>query len=270
MNKLNSYVQRNKRYLLGVSVTLFAAAILLGIFIKNTSSVADKQCTEIVESDSETIAENVGTVSQAETLESEVWESAEKETCEKESTAETVERTDEHPGEFTESTSREDAKAETVSSPEENVNQPGEVSALNPEKETQESMPEKIEEADATEMENIESDPPTEPDESAATDTPAESEEHEHSWVFEAYYQKPTCSNGGLVTEICAQCGETQITGGTPTGKHTYEVEIPGDCCSEQGVVCTECNYREMREKDSGNHIDVEDGFCYGCGQKVE
>lgn len=97
-----------------------------------------------------------------------------------------------------------------------------------------------------------------------------EPEVHEHSWIFESYYQEPTCSNGGLVTQICAKCGETQITGGTPTGEHSYEVESEGDCCSAEVVVCTECNFREVREKDPDNHIDVEDGFCYGCGQKTK
>ena len=70
--------------------------------------------------------------------------------------------------------------------------------------------------------------------------------------------------------QICAHCGETQITGGTSTGKHEYKVEKPGDCCSEEIVACVECNHREVREKDFQNHIDVEDGFCYGCGQKTE
>ena len=93
---------------------------------------------------------------------------------------------------------------------------------------------------------------------------------HEHSWIFQSWYQEPTCSNGGLVIEICGNCGETQVTGGTPTGKHSYTVESPGDCCSQEVVVCTECNYREIREKDPGNHIDVEDGFCYGCGKKTD
>lgn len=90
-----------------------------------------------------------------------------------------------------------------------------------------------------------------------------------HSWVFESFYQKPTCSNGGLENQVCVHCGETQITGGTPTGEHVYRVETPGDCCSEEVVVCTECNYREIKEKDKANHIDVEDGVCYGCGETI-
>lgn len=93
---------------------------------------------------------------------------------------------------------------------------------------------------------------------------------HEHSWIFDSWYQEPTCSNGGLVNEICAHCGETQVTGGTPTGKHSYTVESTGDCCSEEVVVCTECNHRQVGEKNPDNHIDVEDGFCYGCGKKTD
>ena len=98
-----------------------------------------------------------------------------------------------------------------------------------------------------------------------ATSTP-----HEHSWMFDSWYQEPTCSNGGLVMEICAHCGETQVTGGTPTGEHSYQVETPGDCISEEVVVCSVCNCREVREKNPGNHIDVEDGFCYGCGKNAD
>lgn len=106
--------------------------------------------------------------------------------------------------------------------------------------------------------------------ENASESQEAEPEVHQHSWIFESYYQKPTCSNGGLVNQICAHCGETQITGGIPTGEHVYEVETVGDCCSAEVVVCKECNFREVREKDPGNHIDLEDGFCYGCGHKTD
>ena len=119
------------------------------------------------------------------------------------------------------------------------------------------------------------------PQEEGESEAPAE-EEHEppasqeqeesciHSWVFESFYQEPTCSNGGLENQVCAHCGKTQITGGTPTGEHAYRVETPGDCCSEEVVVCTECNYREIKEKDKANHIDVEDGVCYGCGETIK
>ena len=93
---------------------------------------------------------------------------------------------------------------------------------------------------------------------------------HEHSWIFESWYQEPTCSNGGLVIEICGTCGETQVTGGTPTGLHSYTVETPGDCCSEEVVVCLECNHRQKGDKNPENHIDVEDRFCYGCGKETK
>lgn len=96
-----------------------------------------------------------------------------------------------------------------------------------------------------------------------------EPEGHEHSWIFDSYYQAPTCSNGGLVNEVCAHCGKTQTTAGSPTGEHQFIVEIAGDCCSAEIVICSECNYREVREKNAVNHVDVEDGFCYGCGQKT-
>ena len=91
-----------------------------------------------------------------------------------------------------------------------------------------------------------------------------------HNWIFTSYYQEPTCGNGGLENQVCAVCGETQTTSGTPTGKHNFVVETPGDCCREEQVRCEACNHREVRGKDSDNHMDVEDGFCYGCGQEVK
>ena len=144
-------------------------------------------------------------------------------------------------------------------------------------KEPEPKKPEVVEQPEVRpeESETVPEEPditPEEPDMTPEEDEPIpeEPEVHEHSWIFESYYQKPTCSNGGLVNEICAHCGETQITGGTPTGEHFFEVETVGDCCSAEVAVCTECNYREVREKDPANHIDVEDGFCYGCGHSTE
>lgn len=141
-----------------------------------------------------------------------------------------------------------------------------------------EEMPEEMEETKQPELPETQpsdepevipkEDPEPVPEESA--EEPQIPSVHEHSWSFESYYQKPTCSNGGLVNQICAHCGETQTTVGTPTGEHHFEVETPGDCCSAEVAICSECNHREVREKDPDNHIDEEDGFCYGCGQKTE
>ncbi|MBR2038704.1 MAG: hypothetical protein IKA09_13405 [Lachnospiraceae bacterium] len=103
----------------------------------------------------------------------------------------------------------------------------------------------------------------------APEEIPEPEASHEHSWMFESVFQEPTCSNGGLENQTCAHCGETRTVGGTPTGEHDYVVENVGDCCSEEIVRCSECNTRDVREKDMRNHIDVEDGICYGCGQKV-
>lgn len=114
---------------------------------------------------------------------------------------------------------------------------------------------------------------PAEPSAEPSTEPSAEPEapkECSHSWIFQSVYQAPTCSGGGLENQICSKCGATQITAGTPTGQHQYEVEVAGDCCSEEIVVCTECNHREVRGKDLKNHIDVEDGFCYGCGKTID
>lgn len=158
----------------------------------------------------------------------------------------TAKEKEQHNSEVTKSESEEPEKEETKEIPKEEFN---DTSSNQPEEE----LPDQAEQ-----------EPEPEAEESQVE------EAHVHSWIFESYFQEPTCSNGGLVTQICAQCGETQITGGTPTGEHDYEVETPGDCCSAEVVVCRECNFREVREKNAQNHVDIEDGFCYGCGQKAE
>ena len=144
-----------------------------------------------------------------------------------------------------------------------------------------EATPESEEAKEQEQLPEIVPEPERIPQEEPEPELPAEEEQEvpslqeqekvcAHSWVFESFYQEPTCSNGGLENQVCAHCGETQITGGTPTGKHEFKVETPGDCCSEEVVVCTVCNHREIKEKDQGNHIDVEDGFCYGCGETIK
>lgn len=141
-----------------------------------------------------------------------------------------------------------------------------------PEPESEQEEPEPDEGKQPEAEESVEEPVVTEPEvETEETpQSPSQEPAHAHNWIFESYYQKPTCSNGGLVNQICAHCGETQTTSGTPTGEHLYKVETLGDCCSAEVVICSECNHREVREKDPENHIDEEDGFCYGCGCKTE
>ncbi len=90
-----------------------------------------------------------------------------------------------------------------------------------------------------------------------------------HSWIFSSYYQEPACSSGGLENQICIRCGAGQTMPGTATGQHIFVTETEGDCCGDEIVICKDCNYREVRGKKADNHIDVEDGFCYGCGMKI-
>ncbi len=90
-----------------------------------------------------------------------------------------------------------------------------------------------------------------------------------HSWIFSSYYQEPTCSSGGLENQLCVHCGAGQTMPGTATGQHVFVTETEGDCCGDEIVICKDCNYREVRGKNPSKHIDVEDGFCYGCGMKI-
>ncbi len=110
---------------------------------------------------------------------------------------------------------------------------------------------------------------PEEPEIPEPTPTPEPPKECNHNFIFDSYYQEPTCSSGGLENQVCMHCGMSQTTPGTPTGEHHFVTETEGDCCSEEVVICKDCNYRETWSKNSGNHIDVEDGFCYGCGTKL-
>lgn len=115
-----------------------------------------------------------------------------------------------------------------------------------------------------------ESIPETTPEPTPEATPAVEPEECVHHWLFDSYFQEPTCSNGGLENQICARCGETRTVPGTPTGEHKFVVETQGDCTSAEVVRCEDCNSREVREKNLSNHIDVEDGICYGCGAKTE
>lgn len=136
-----------------------------------------------------------------------------------------------------------------------------------------EAKPDTMSEENIPSEEEKESDPePTDKEEPIrASEAILESETAActHCWIFESYFQEPDCSNGGLVNQICVHCGETCTVGGMPTENHDFIVENAGDCLSEEIVRCSVCNTREIREKQPENHIDVEDGICYGCGQKV-
>lgn len=259
----------------GASIVMLLAALMIGTFIKNGQDAADHECMETLEVMPESMERATESVVHTEVPEREGWEDAETETWEETGTIEAVEDTDAGSQVGGENAPEKSAKQEVSAPFEESMSHPGEVFEEDHKEATKENTDEDIDITqteditDATEPEHIQESttdemPKMEPEVSA------EVEKHEHNWMFESYYQNPTCSNGGLVTEICAQCGETQITGGIPTGKHSFKVETKGDCCSEEVVACSECNFREVRDKDPKNHIDIEDGFCYGCGQKVE
>lgn len=271
MKQLKTDKTRKIQYWFGASLVVIAAALLLGTFAKNKQDLADDECVETLEVISDMAAESEEKGILTEVSESEVWDDAETEAREEESTTKTVEGTDEGSQAVGEERSEKPAKQEISVPSEESVSHSKEIFAEEQKEDTKEETEnsQNEETVAATEPEDV---PESDSDEVIETESEVsgEVEKHEHNWMFESYYQNPTCSNGGLVTEICTQCGETQITGGVPTGKHSFEVETTGDCCSEEVVACSECNYREVRDKDLKNHIDIEDGFCYGCGQKAE
>ena len=275
MKQLKTDKSGKATYWLGAFLVMITAALLLGLFAKNQQDAAEDECTETLEVMTESTENETEVAVHAEVSESEEWEDAETEVREEESTTEAVEDADAESKAVGEDGTEKTAKQEVSAPSEESVRHPGEISAEEQKEVTKENAYEgtdtkQTEDATAALEPEYSQESTTDEIPTAEPEVSAEAEEHEHSWIFESFYQKPTCSNGGLVTEICAGCGETQITGGTPTGEHTFMVETPGDCCSEEVAVCSECNFREVRDKAPKNHIDVEDGFCYGCGQKAE
>lgn len=277
-------MQKWKKILLGdyphrriTAVLLLLSVVMMCLVIRNdvpepkeTDVVTDN--TETVDSVNESESESVGDEftdteeTEPSLMEGEIEESlTSEETIAKE--AEEVHASEEQ---MPESISVQEVIAESSVAPEEEsleLPQKPTASDRTPEPENVETPELILEVTPAPEPTPVPEEPPSQESTPEPDKTPVS---HEHSWSFQDWYQEPTCSNGGLVMEICVHCGETQITGGTPTGEHSYQVETPGDCLSEEVVVCTVCNYREVKEKNLSNHIDVEDGFCYGCGKKTE
>ena len=273
--KIKEYFKGKNPFLLASAAIVIVSVFIISMILKDEVSTGKEN--DMASSTQQSTEENIAdTESVQESLEAESSEVAEE--VQESVTIETPAQED---GEATNVVESEQANiAETQSKPDESVQ-----STTVPEKKpvqeiasTQEQTPTPEVTPTPEPTPTLESTPMPEPTPSPEITPVPEPEPtpevtptpHEHSWLFDSWYQEPTCSNGGLVIEICGHCGETQVTGGTPTGEHSYTVESPGDCCSQEVAVCTECNYREIREKDPGNHIDVEDGFCYGCGRKTD
>ena len=273
MKKIKKYLKNVNPYVAASFASVGVSMLIIFSLVNNENTTYEKETSVIEES-----------------VESEVEEKAMTDS-EQESEPEVLEESTETKGEpetniVDDATVEQEVTAEQKPSTDNKVEQESTSPVVEPtesqkeeseeEKQAEEepvAKPDQTEEVEETEVQPgepviVPSEPDIIPDEPESV--PEEPKVHEHSWIFESYYQNPTCSNSGLVNEICAHCGETQITGGEPTGDHFFEVETVGDCCSAEVVVCTECNFREVREKDPANHIDVEDGFCYGCGHNAE
>ena len=249
IKKMKEYFKGKNPFLLASAAVVIVSVFIISMILKDEISTGKESDTDAMstqQSTEESIADTESVQKAFEAESSEVAEEVQESvTIESTSVAE----------------SESENIAETQSNPQQEPSAPQESELAPPE---EPAVPEGTPAPQPTPT-------PEEAPMSEATPSPEKTPEaHEHSWIFDSWYQEPTCSNGGLVNEICAHCGETQITGGTPTGKHSYTIESQGDCCSEEVVVCAECNHREVREKDPGNHMDVEDGFCYGCGKETD
>ena len=294
--KIKEYFQGKNPYLLASAAIVIVSVCIISMILKDEVStekendVASRtqQSTEESIADTESVKESLeaesseatGEVQESETIETSVEEDEEA-TKVVESEPVNIAETQSKPVESVQSTPvPEKTPVQEIASAPENETKPEEavIPEVDYDPHSEPSVPQEPEIAPSEEP-SVQEDTPSPQPTPAPEVTPAPEitpspEEtpviHEHSWIFDSWYQEPTCSNGGLVNEICAHCGETQVTGGTPTGKHSYTVESTGDCCSEEVVVCTECNHRQVGEKNPDNHIDVEDGFCYGCGKKTD
>lgn len=277
--KIKEYLKSKNPYLLAsAAIVIVSVGIIIALLQEKPAEESDSDVTSVAQ---ENVSESQESGQQDTEASEESWgiDDVETESKEKEETENVTVETAERGAETASESSRELQQAPAAEESCEPVKEPdGEAKTgeelettpeITPEKRPEEESQE-IPETDTGEVVVPEPEETPKPSEVPGPLEIPEPEEHQHSWIFESYYQEPTCSNGGLVTQICAHCGETQITGGIPTGEHAYEVETKGDCCSAEVVVCTECNYREVREKDPAKHIDVEAGFCYGCGHKTE
>jgi len=132
----------------------------------------------------------------------------------------------------------------------------------------QESVQTTVPEQERIPQEEPEGKPPAEEE----PEVPSSQEQEKvctHSWLFDSYYQEPTCGMGGLENQTCAHCGATRTANGEPTGIHSFVVETAGTCCDIEVLICEDCHTRQYGQKDAGNHVDEEDGFCYACGQSA-
>ena len=290
--KIKEYFKGKNPYLLASAAIVIVSVCIISMILKDEVSTtkendmvsSTKQSTEESIADTESVKESLeaesseatGEVQESETIETSVEEDEEA-TKVVESEPVNIVETQSKPDESVQSTPMPEKKpVQEITSTQENTTEPEEIVTPDPQPELPATPePEVVPSEEPSVPEEIPVPQPTPaPEVTPAPEITPSPEEtpviHEHSWIFDSWYQEPTCSNGGLVNEICAHCGETQVTGGTPTGKHSYTVESTGDCCSEEVVVCTECNHRQVGEKNPNNHIDEEDGFCYGCGKKTD
>ena len=303
MKGMKEYFKGKNPYLLASAAIVIVSVFIISMILKDEISTGkenDMDATSIQQSteesiaDTESVQESLGTessevteeVQESETIEASILEDEEATDVAESEPANIVE-TQPKPEELVQDTPvPEKTQVQEIVSTQENMTEPEESVTTETDPDPQPESPTPQETPAPQEPEVVSPVAPSVPEKTSAPQPTSEPEVipipetipstevtpeiHEHSWIFDSWYQEPTCSNGGLVNEICAHCGETQVTGGTPTGKHSYTVESTGDCCSEEVVVCTECNHRQVGEKNPDNHIDVEDGFCYGCGKKTD
>lgn len=271
-NRIKTYLKGKNPYLLASAAVVILSVLAIFLILQEDGPTESAECEEPL-ADAEYLQEE--TVAFVETQEEITAETApllesevpEEETRKEEETPAKMEESGEEADEGAETSKGSEANAALESTPKPEETAEAVEAPEEPDPDQVEDVPEEAEQ-DEPESEKVPVSAPEEVPEEAPQETNVP-KVHEHSWVFESVYQKPTCSNGGLVNQICAHCGETQVTSGTPTGEHTFEVEVAGDCCSEEVVKCAECNFREVREKNPEDHIDAEDGFCYGCGQEI-
>lgn len=94
----------------------------------------------------------------------------------------------------------------------------------------------------------------------------------EHSWMLEKVLIQPNCTEGGLVSYRCSDCGEKK-TGEVPELGHTLQREAAvAPTCDKIGhtemVFCTVCKavFAERKDIPKVNHVFIGGVTCQWCG----
>lgn len=84
---------------------------------------------------------------------------------------------------------------------------------------------------------------------------------HEHVYGEWSYAKLPTCTEEGVESRMCAECGETEERSAAPLGHAEVKHEAVAPTCTETGneeyVSCSRCEYTTFKQIDALGHKEV-------------